>query len=112
MNTNSLSYPINHPNSGQVDLIKIWTRGQILAQKSTFSELPQIRRERSPHRHESNAIRFISNGRRERKIWRSVRKVKQGKKMLTVPVRTVRTATWKGRTIMLTWQLDDVSRFY
>jgi len=31
---------------------------------------------------------------------------------LTVPVRTVRTATWQGRTIMLTWQLDDVSRFY
>jgi hypothetical protein len=49
-------------------VIKIWTRGQILAQKSTFSELPQIGRERSPRRHEPNAIRFVSNGRRERKI--------------------------------------------
>jgi hypothetical protein len=31
--------------------------------------------------------------------------------VLTVPVRTVRTATWQGRTIMLTWQRDDVAHF-
>jgi hypothetical protein len=49
-------------------MIKIWTRGQILAQKSTFSELPQIGREHRPRRHEPNAIRFISNGCREQKI--------------------------------------------
>jgi hypothetical protein len=58
------------PNIG---MIKIWTRGQILAQKSTFSELPQNEREHSPRRHESNAICFVSNGRREREILRSVR---------------------------------------
>jgi hypothetical protein len=61
-------------------VIKIWTRGQILAQKSTFSELPQNERERSPRRHEPNATRFVSNGRREREISRSVRIVKQVKK--------------------------------
>jgi hypothetical protein len=33
-----------------------------------------------------------------------------GKKMmLTVPVRTV---TWQGRTIMMTWKLDDVAHFH
>jgi hypothetical protein len=53
-------------------LIKIWTRGQILAQKSTFSELPQNERERSPRYHEPNATRFVSNGRREREISRSI----------------------------------------
>jgi hypothetical protein len=36
-----------------------------------------------------------------------------GKKMmLTVPVRTVRTVTWKCRTIMMTWKLDDVAHFH
>jgi hypothetical protein len=74
-------------------MIKIWTRGQILAQKSTFSELPQNERERSPHHHEPNATRFVSNGRREREISRSVRIVKQVKKKRDADcaVRTVRT---------------------
>jgi hypothetical protein len=61
-------------------VIKIWTRGQILAQKSKFLELPQNERERSPRRHEPNATRLGSNGRREREISRSVRIVKQVKK--------------------------------
>jgi hypothetical protein len=39
-------------------VIKIWTRGQILAQKSTFSELPQNEREHSPRHHEPNATSF------------------------------------------------------
>jgi hypothetical protein len=73
-------------------VIKIWTRGQILAQKSTFSELPQNERERSPRRCEPNATRFVSNGRREREISRSVRIVKQVKKRdADCAVRTVRT---------------------
>jgi hypothetical protein len=81
-------------------VIKIWTRGQILAQKSTFSELPQNERERSPRHHEPNATRFVSNGRREREISRSVRIVKQEKKwMLTVQsVQSVRMLTWHDRT--------------
>jgi hypothetical protein len=29
--------------------------------------------------------------------------------MLIVPVRTVRTTTWQGRTIMVTWQVGDVA---
>jgi hypothetical protein len=41
-------------------MIKIWIRGQILAQKSTFLELPQNERERSPLHHEPNATRFVS----------------------------------------------------
>jgi hypothetical protein len=33
--------------------------------------------------------------------------------VLTVPVRTVRTVTWQGRTIhMVMWQVDDVVHFY
>jgi hypothetical protein len=63
-----------------IPLIKIWTRGQILAQKSTFSELPQNERECSPHRHKPNAICFVSNGHREKEIFRSVRIAKQEKK--------------------------------
>jgi hypothetical protein len=51
-----------------VILIKIWTRGQILAKKSTFSELLQNKREHSPRHQKSNATRFVSNGRREREI--------------------------------------------
>jgi len=31
--------------------------------------------------------------------------------VLAVPVRTVRMATWKGRTIMMMWQFDDVAHF-
>jgi hypothetical protein len=81
-------------------VIKIWTRGQILAQKSTFSELPQNERERSPRHHEPNAICFVSNGRREREISRSVRKVKQGKKMSAdCAVRTVRTDADVAETV-------------
>jgi hypothetical protein len=66
-------------------MIKIWTRGQNLAQKSTFSELPQNEQERIPHHHEPNATCLGSNRDREREISRSVRIVKQVKKgMLTV----------------------------
>jgi hypothetical protein len=61
-------------------VIKIWTRGQILVQKSNFSELPQNEQERIPHHHEPNATRFVSNRHREREIFRSVRIVKQAKK--------------------------------
>jgi hypothetical protein len=63
-------------------VIKIWTRGQNLAQKSKFSELPQNERVCSPRRHEPNATRLGSNGRRMREISRSVRIVKQAKKKL------------------------------
>jgi hypothetical protein len=49
-----------------------------------FSELPQNERERSPCRHEPNATHFVSNGRREREILRSVQIIKQVKKVLTV----------------------------
>jgi hypothetical protein len=64
-------------------MIRIWTRGQILPQKSKFSELPKNKWVCSPRRHEPNAIRFVSNGRRERKLSRSVRRAKQVKKVLT-----------------------------
>jgi hypothetical protein len=50
------------------ELIRIWTRGQILPQKSKFSELPQNKWVCSPRHHEPNAIRFVSNGHRERKL--------------------------------------------
>jgi hypothetical protein len=63
------------------DVIRIWTRGQNLAQKSKFSELPQNKWVCSPHRHEPNATRLGSNGRRMSEISRSVRIVKQAKKM-------------------------------
>jgi hypothetical protein len=45
------------------------------------------------------------------KISRSVRQAKQAKiLMLTVPVRTVRTVTWQGRTIRtMTCQVDDMA---
>jgi hypothetical protein len=48
------------------------------------------------------------------KISRSVRQGKQAKFwMLTVPVRTVRTVMWQGRTIhMVTWQVGDVACFH
>ena len=62
-------------------LIKIWTRGQNLAQKSKFSELPQNEWVRIPHRHEPNATRLGSNGRQLREISRSVQNDKQAKKM-------------------------------
>jgi hypothetical protein len=81
-------------------MIRIWTRGQILPQKSKFSELPKNKWVCSPRRHEPNAIRFVSNGRRERKLSRSVRIAKQVKKCADW---AGRTATWQGRTV-LTWQ--------
>jgi hypothetical protein len=67
----------------RIKVIKIWTRGQNLAQKSKFSELPQNEHERSPRRHEPNATHLGSNGHREREISRSVRIVKQVKKIVT-----------------------------
>jgi hypothetical protein len=53
----------DHQNCTTPLMIKIWTRGQNLAQKSKFSELPQNERVRSPHRHEPSATRLGSNGR-------------------------------------------------
>jgi hypothetical protein len=48
-----------------------------------------------------------------KELSRYVRQAKQAKFwMLTVPVRTVRTDTWQGRTIMMTWQVEDVAHFY
>jgi hypothetical protein len=83
-------------NSGSAtarELIRIWTRGQILPQKSKFSELPKNKWVCSPRRHEPNAIRFVSNGRRERKLSRSVRIAKQVKKNVLT-----------GQAVLLTWQ--------
>jgi hypothetical protein len=34
-----------------------------------------------------------------------------GKKSADWAVRTIRTATWQGRTIMMMWQFDDVVHF-
>jgi hypothetical protein len=83
-------------------MIKIWTRGQILAQKSTFSELPQNERERSPCRHEPNATRLISNGHREQEILRFVQIIKQVKKVLIVQsIQSVQMLMWQVHT--LTW---------
>jgi hypothetical protein len=50
-------------------------------------------------------------------VWRRYRDLsakpnRQNFGMLTVPVRTVRTDTWQGRTIMMTWQVEDVVHFY
>jgi hypothetical protein len=79
-------------------VIRIWTRGQILLQKSKFSELPQNKWVCIPRRHEPNAIRFVSNGRREQKLSRSVRIAKQEKKKRG-------DADWAGRTddVEVTW---------
>jgi hypothetical protein len=57
---------------------------------------------------DSGGIFTFSNGVRMEKISRSVRQAKQAKFwMLTVPVRTVRTMMWQGRTgrTVVTWQL-------
>jgi hypothetical protein len=35
-----------------------------------------------------------------------------GKKSADWAVRTVRTATWQGHTIMVTWKFNDVAYFY
>jgi hypothetical protein len=50
-------------------------------------------------------------------VWRRYRDLsakpnRQKFGMLTVPVRTVRTATWQGRTIMMMWQVEDVVHLY
>jgi hypothetical protein len=48
-----------------------------------------------------------------KEISRSVRQDKQAKFwMLTVLVCIVRTVTWQGRTIMVTWQLHDMAHFH
>jgi hypothetical protein len=89
-------------------MIKIWTRGQNLAQKSKFSELPQNEWVRSPRRHEPNATRLGSNGRRMREISRSVRIAKQVKKNV-LTVQSVRMLTWQRSyddvVHMLRWQM-------
>jgi hypothetical protein len=61
-----------------------------LLKNSKCSESLQIERERRPRRCEPNATRFVSNGRREREISRSVRIVKQKKKDADCAVRTGR----------------------
>jgi hypothetical protein len=85
-------------------VIRIWTRGQNLAQKSKFLELPQNERVCSPHRHEPNTTRLGSNGHRMSEISRSVRIVKQAKKIV-LTVQSVQSVQ------MLTWQrsYDDVA---
>ena len=75
-------------------VIKIWTMGQILAQKSMFSEFPQNELERIPHRHEPNTIRLGSNGCRMREISRYVQIVKQAKNNV-LTVHSVRMLTWQ-----------------
>jgi hypothetical protein len=54
---------------------------QIFAQNSKCLESLQIEWERRPHRHEPNATRLGSNGRRMREISRSIQNDKQAKKM-------------------------------
>jgi hypothetical protein len=83
-------------------VIKIWTRGQILAQKSMISELPQNKHEHIPRRHEPNATRFVSNGRREREISRFVRQVKQVKILMLTgqSVQSIRMLTWHVHMMM------------
>jgi hypothetical protein len=80
-------------------MIKIWTRGQNLAQKSKFLELPQNERVCSPRRHEPNATHLGSNGHRMREISRSVRIAKQVKKKL-LTVQSVQDADVACRTMM------------
>jgi hypothetical protein len=92
-------------------LIKIWTRDQILAQKSTFSELPQNERECSPRRHESNATCFVSNERREREIWKFVRQVKQAK-FLVLTVQSVQSDVARSYRPYDDMSGDDVARNY
>jgi hypothetical protein len=50
-------------------------------------------------------------------IWRSYRDLsaktnRQKFGTLTVPVRTVHTATWQGRTIMMMWQGKGLVHYY
>jgi hypothetical protein len=72
-------------------VIKIWTRGQNLAQKSKFAELPQNKWVRSPRRHEPNTIHLGSNGCRMREISCSVQIFKQAKKIAYCTIRTICT---------------------
>jgi hypothetical protein len=71
-------------------VIRIWTRGQNLAQKSKFSELPQNERVHNPHRHEPNATRSGSNKCHMSEISCSIRIVKQAKKRADCTVCIVR----------------------
>jgi hypothetical protein len=91
-------------------MIKIWTRGQILAQKSTFSELPQNERERSPRHHEPNTIAFrLKRTLGARDIAICPNRQTGKKRMLTgQSVQSVRMLTWHDRT--LTWRpYNDVA---
>jgi hypothetical protein len=63
-------------------MIRIWTRGQNFAQKSKFSKLPQIERVCRPRRHKPNTTYLGSNRHRMSDISRSVRIVKQAKKIV------------------------------
>jgi hypothetical protein len=73
-------------------VIRIWTRGQNLAQKSKFSKLPQNEQVRSPHCHEPNATRLGSNEHRMSEISRSVQIVKHAKnKCADCTIRTIHT---------------------
>jgi hypothetical protein len=79
------------------DVIKIWTRDQILLKNSKCSESLQIKQECRPHRYKPNATRLGSNRRREREISRSVQIYKHAKKR--VADCTVRTdADVEGHT--------------
>jgi hypothetical protein len=73
-------------------------RDQILLKNSKCSKSLQIERERRPRRHEPNATRLGSNGRREREISRSIQNDKHAKKgMLTVQsIQSVRMMTWQS----------------
>lgn len=72
-------------------LIRIWTKGQNLVEKSKFLELSQNEQERSPRRYEPNALRMGSNGHWMSEISRFVRFAKQAKKDVDCTFRTVRT---------------------
>jgi hypothetical protein len=65
-------------------VIRIWTRGQNLAQKSKCSESPKNKWMHRPCRHEPNALQIGSNGHWMREISRSIQFSKQSKNMLTV----------------------------
>jgi hypothetical protein len=91
-------------------VIRIWTRGQNLAQKSKCSESLQNKQVHRPHRHEPNALRTGSNRHRMSEISRSVRFAKQAKKIVDC---TVRTGDDSGRVRLtrgsVTWHDDDVA---
>jgi hypothetical protein len=76
-------------------VIKIWTRGQNLAQKSKFSELPQNKQVRSPRRHEPNATRLGSNRTSDERDIAICSNLQTGKKKV-LTVQSVRTLTWQA----------------